>query len=81
MAYHENLAFSMFKCYNHIPGASTNPENMKKDNPVTLFWYAFLSKHVKNELFRFSSCHEIEMASYYNIITPFFASDNDLDMK
>jgi len=36
--YQENLTFSVFKCYNWIPSASTNPENMKSDNPVTLFW-------------------------------------------
>ncbi len=40
VTYHENMTFSMFKCYNRVPGASTNPEkeNVKKDNPVTLFW-------------------------------------------
>ncbi len=24
----------MFKCYNRAPGASANPENVKKNNPV-----------------------------------------------
>ncbi len=31
---YENLTFSMFKCYNRVSGASTNPENVKKNNPV-----------------------------------------------
>ncbi len=35
---YENLTFSAFKCYNRVPGVSANPQNMKKDNPVTLFW-------------------------------------------
>ncbi len=28
---YENLTFSVFKCYNLVPGASTNPEN-------NIFW-------------------------------------------
>ncbi len=40
----------MFKCYKQVPGgASTNPKNLKKDNPVSLFWQAFLCKLVKND--------------------------------
>ncbi len=35
---HEILTFSVFKCYNWIPGPSTNPENVKKNNPVNFFW-------------------------------------------
>ncbi len=30
--------FPGFKYYNQVPGASTNQGNMKKINPVTLFW-------------------------------------------
>ncbi len=38
VTYHENLTFPGFRCYNQVPGASTNQGNMKKINPVTLFW-------------------------------------------
>ncbi len=35
--------FSVFKCYNRVPGASTNPENVKKNNPVIFFFLVSLS--------------------------------------
>ncbi len=41
MTYHENLTFSIFKCYNRVPSASTNPENVKKNNPVNFFGKPF----------------------------------------
>ncbi len=41
VTYHENQTFSMFKCYNRVPGVSTNPENMKKNNPVLFFGKPF----------------------------------------
>ncbi len=47
VTYHENLTFPGFKCYNQVPGASTNQGNVKKINPVTLFWYAFFCKPLK----------------------------------
>ncbi len=31
--------FSWFKCYNQLPGASTNPENLKKNNPVFIYFF------------------------------------------
>ncbi len=37
--YNENLTFTVYECYNCVPGASTNPENVKKNNPV--FFYFF----------------------------------------
>ncbi len=37
VTYHENLNFSVFKCSNQVPGASTKPENVKKNNPVFFF--------------------------------------------
>lgn len=36
--YHINLTFSTVECYDQVPGASTNLQNMKKDNLVILFW-------------------------------------------
>ncbi len=38
VTYHENLTFPGFKCYNQVLSASTNQGNVKKINPVTLFW-------------------------------------------
>ncbi len=32
--YNENLTFFVFKCYNWFPSASTNSEDVKKNNPV-----------------------------------------------
>ncbi len=37
VTYHENLTFPGAKCYNQVPGASSNQGNVKKINPVTLF--------------------------------------------
>ncbi len=31
--------FSWFKCYNQLSGASTNPDNLKKNNPVVFFFF------------------------------------------
>ncbi len=38
MFYVLKVTFCVFKCYNRVPGASTNLENMKKNNPVNFFW-------------------------------------------
>ncbi len=38
----------MFKSYNRIPGAATNLENVKKNNPVILFWAG--QGNINNEL-------------------------------
>ncbi len=32
----------LFKCYNHVPGSSTNPENLKKNNPIIFLFYLSL---------------------------------------
>ncbi len=47
VTYHENRTFPGFKCYNQVPSVSTNQGNVKKINPVTLFWSAFFCKHLK----------------------------------
>ncbi len=39
--YNENLTFTMYECYNWVPGASTNPENMKMNNPVIIIIICF----------------------------------------
>ncbi len=39
VTYYENLTFSVCKCYNRVPGASTNPRNVKKNNPVIFFFF------------------------------------------
>ncbi len=58
MAYHEKLTFSVFKCYNGVPGASTNPENVKKK--AYFFGKPFSASLWKNELLRFCSPHDVE---------------------
>ncbi len=47
MTYHENLTFPGFKCYNQVPGASTNQGNVKKMNPVTVLLSLFLQASEK----------------------------------
>ncbi len=37
VTYHENLTTSTFKCYNRVPGASTNPEKREKEQPSNFF--------------------------------------------
>ncbi len=60
----------MFKCYNQVPGASTNPENMKKINPVHVFLVSLLQACEKNERVRFRFPLELERGSNYNINAP-----------
>ncbi len=67
VTYHENLTFSVFKCYNRVPDASTNPENVKKNNPVKKICKLFSASLWKNERVRFHFPHDIERRPYYNI--------------
>ncbi len=69
VTYHENPTFSLLKCYNGVPGAYTNPENVKKNNPVHFFSKPFSASLWKNEPLRFFSLCDIESGFYYNITT------------
>ncbi len=51
VTYHEN---STFRCYNRVSGACTDPENVKKINPIIFFVKPFsASLWKKNEPLRF----------------------------
>ncbi len=50
MRYHENLTFSMFKCYNRVPGTSINPENVKNKKPTFLFLISLSLQTCENSL-------------------------------
>ncbi len=63
--YNENLTFYVFKRYNLVPGASTNSENVKKQNPVFFFF-----KLVKKLADQISLLRDIERGSYYDITAP-----------
>lgn len=50
----KNPSFSVFKCYNCFPGASTKSENMKSDKTVCLFWWGFVCKHLRDRAVQIS---------------------------
>ncbi|KAI2660796.1 Transcription factor CP2-like protein 1 [Labeo rohita] len=57
--------FTMFKCYNRVLCASTNPENVKNDNPVTLV--SLFCKHVKKRAAQISLPPMLTQISVYKV--------------
>ncbi len=59
----------MFKCYNQDPGAPTNPENVKNNNPVIYFGKPFSASLWKNEPLRFRTPCDVERALNLQVST------------
>ncbi len=75
MTYHQKITFSVFKWYIRVFGASTNPENMKKNNPENYFSTLFFLQPmcVFNINFVFDNLsairHEREFSTQYLVLT------------
>ncbi len=51
-------------CYDRVSDASTNPENMKKNNPLIFFGKPFSASLWKNELLRFRSSLNMHVSTH-----------------